>query len=317
MLLDQVGRYVWSPDSTQVAYLAPLEERGLNGALEVLDIASGKIRQVVSLDFLGSDYSPQWLPTGEIVFVRDGQLWSIQADGKKEKRLPGLKFFSRLPEEEKKTPYPDDPNAWVGYHFSPNGKQVAYMTRSRTERTISRRLWLANADGSNAILITEQAAKSYYEWSPDSQWLVFDTFRDVDDPKMLERDLEGFRKLWVVHADGSNVHLLFQTKGWREILSPTWSPDSRLIAFIQVGQPAEDGIDDTDLWVINVTEPEEKALLLDSSGDEAMFHTIWWSPDGNYLYTFADVPGNRKPYGQWGRMPGYVYESQRLTLATK
>ena len=317
LLLEQMGRYAWSPDSTRVAYLMPTESEGTAGELRVLDMTTGKNDRLVSVDFLGSDYSPYWLPTGEIVYVRDGYLWTIEADGKNEKQLAGLRRFSRLAAEQGKEVYLEDPDALAGFHFSPDGRRVAYKTMGgEPERAIAFDLWLADADGSNARLITRQAEGGYYEWSPDSQWLVFNTFRDVDDPILDER-LPSTEGLWVVRADGSDVHPLHRVDGWRWIVSPTWSPDSRLIAFVQTGRPEVEGMEDTDLWVTDVTDPEDKALLLDSNKDEAVIRGLWWSPDGTYLFTSCEIPGYYDLSRHNAGMPGYHRESQRLTLATK
>jgi len=310
-LAEKVGRYAWSPDSTQVAYLAPTGAEGIAGALYVLDIPSGKTKRVAPVDFLGSDYTPQWLPTGEIVYVRDGRLWSIQATGKQEKALPGFRFYNyRVGVEAGKPGYLDDPDAPVGFHFSPDGKRVAYKTHRQNYRAISYRLWLADADGSNAKLITEQAEGGYYEWSPDSQWLVFDTFRDVDDPTVDQHD-PGLSGLWVVRADGSDVHPLHRTDGWRWILSPTWSPDSSMVVFIQAGPFTEEGNNDRELWVANVLERGTATPLPGFKQDKGVTRCVWWSPDGRYLFTFSDTllaEGDRFEYR---------YESYRLILATE
>jgi hypothetical protein len=303
----QVGRYAWSPDSTQVAYLAPTETEGIAGALYVLDLASDKANQVTSIDFLGSDYAPQWLPTGEIVYVRDGQLWSIQADSKNEKVLPGFKFFNRLAAEEGKTAYLTDPDAPIGFHISPDGKRVAYKTRNKNERAIAYRLWLADVDGSNTKLITEQAEGGYYEWSPNSQWLVFSTYRDVDDSTLDER-LPSVQGLWVIKADGSEVHPLYRTDGWRWIISPVWSPDSSMVMFVDFLTVEKPDSPKGVFWQgsLQVADVKEgKATLLKGLPEkEEVPSKIWWSPDGQSLFIFKD-----------GGTPE-SYQSYRLTLAT-
>ncbi len=307
-LLQQVRHYIWSPDSTQVAYIAPTEAEGVGRALYVLDIASGESRRVVEVDYLGSEYPPQWLPSGEIVYVRDGQLRSINANERVEKTLPGFKSFGRVTIEAGQMVYLTGPDAPLGFHFSPDGKRVAYKTYPN-ERAITYRLWLADADGSAAKLITEQAEGGYYEWSPNSEWLVFNTFRDVDDPTVDEHD-PGLQGLWAVRADGSDVHPLYRTVGWRSILSPTWSPDSAMVIFIQSQYVAEYK-EERDLWVTSAAEKETASLLLPGSNEAGrMIRDVWWSPDGHYLFTLSEAPGRGMPRQYW-------YQSNRLTLTTK
>lgn len=308
-LAEKVGRYTWSPDSTQVAYLAPTEAEGIAGALYVLDIASGEAKRVASVDFLGSGYAPQWLPTGEIVYVRDGRLWSIQATGKQEKALPGFRFYNyRIAVEAGKPGYLDDREAPIDFHFSPDGKRVAYKTHRQNYRAISYRLWLADADGSNAQLITEQAEGSYYEWSPDSEWLVFNTYRDVDDPTMDQHD-PGLRILWVVKADGSNIHPLYRADFWHWILSPAWSPDSSMVVFIDsiiVEKPdSPKGVFwQGSLQVADVERGETTPLKGLPENEEAPAD-VRWSPDGKHLFIVKE--GDRLG----------LYQSYRLTLATE
>lgn len=306
-LAEKVGRYTWSPDSTQVAYLAPTQAEGIAGALYVLDIASGQTKRVASVDFLGSDYAPQWLPTGEIVYVRDGRLWSIQATGKQEKAL-GFRFYNYLVGVEAGKPgYLDDREAPVGFHFSPDGKRVAYKTHRQNYRAISYRLWLADADGSNAKLITEQA-EGYYEWSPDGQWLVFDTYRDVDD-LTVDQHNPGLSGLWVVRADGSDIRCLYRADFWHVIASPVWSPDSSMVVFVDfliVLKP--DSPKGTfwqgSLWVADV-ERGETTPLKGLPENEEVPADVRWSPDGKHLFIVKE--GDRLG----------LYQSYRLTLATE
>lgn len=308
-LAEEVGRYAWSPNSTQVAYLAPTGAEGIAGALYVLDIASGRTKRVAPIDFLGSDYAPQWLPTGEIVYVRDGRLWSVQADriGAKEKVLPGFRFFNRMAAEAGKPGYLDDPDAPVGFHFSPDGKRVAYKTHRQNYRAISYRLWLADADGSNAQLITEQAQGSYYEWSPDSQWLVFDAYRDVDDPTVDQHD-PGLSGLWAVRADGSDVHCLYRADFWHVIVSPVWSPDSSMVVLVDFLIILKPDSPKGTFWQgsLQVADVERgETTPLKGLPEEEAPADVRWSPDGKHLFIIKE--GDRLG----------LYQSYRLTLAAE
>lgn len=236
LLLKSVGQYAWSPDSRQVAYIAPTAEEGIAAMLHVFDLASGESREVTPVDFLGSDYAPQWLPSGEITFVRDGEMLKVRPDAPDAVTSTGLRFGSWVGKEAGKEVYAAEPNAPEGIQFSPDGKRIAYTTNNPRQRTIAHQLWLADADGGNAQLVTEQAESGYYIWSPDSQWLVFNTFRDVDDPE-LDTHLPPMNGLWVVRSDGADVHLLYKVDRWRVILSPNWSTDSTLVLFATFSWP--------------------------------------------------------------------------------
>lgn len=279
LLLKSVGQYAWAPDSRQVAYIAPTAEEGIAGMLYVLDLATGESKEVTPVDFLGSDYAPQWLPSGEITFVRDGEMLKVRPDAPDAVTTTGLRFGSWVAVEAGKEMYAADPNPPVGIHFSPDGKRLAYKTYNPRQQTIAYQLWLADADGSNAQLITEQAEGSYYEWSPDSQWLVFDTYRDVDDPE-LDTHLPPMQGLWAVRSDGADVHLLYKVDRWRWVLSPSWSADSALVLSAAVSFPGDsEDVASPTLRLFEVKSGRELTLegVPDWIPGTANFD-VWWLP---------------------------------------
>ncbi len=299
LLLESVGAFTWSPASSRVAYINPDGGEGIEGALYVLDLDTGATRRLAAADFLGAnDYSPQWPATDMIYFVRDGLLRSIRPDGSSEQTLSQFTFSGPYNEETKRALQERESLLILGFRFSPDGKKVAFKTRHENERAIAYRLWIADMDGEHMQLITGQAEGSYYEWSPDGSWLVFDTYRDIDDPVLDDR-LPPTQQFWVVSADGGTTLQLHATDNWRILLEPIWSPDSRKIAFIQLEYDQEQTESTT--WIANV-EPYEKArplslhadkehelsekatLLSGSSADTGIVGLLTWAPDMESIY---------------------------------
>ena len=276
-LLEKVGRYNWSPDGTSVVLINPAQVDGIDGLLQIYALSTGKLTTLTQVDFLGSDYDPQWLPTDKIIFVRDGQLWSIGADGTNEYAMPNFPFVS-MTRRSDVILHQDQPEALLGFHFSPDGKSIAYLTRHENMRAIARNLWSADADGANPRLITGQAEGSYYSWSPDSTRLLFNTYRDMDDPFLDER-LERWRGLWVADADGKHAQPVHHIEDWGAIISPVWSLDGSKVAFIDFQRDDLDKA--TDIWITDVTDKGQAGPIVRET--TAAIRLIWWWPDSTAI----------------------------------
>lgn len=149
LLLARAGRYSWSFDGTRIAIVNPTEKEGMAGELLIYAIATGEQKVLTKADFLGAEYTPQWTADEKIIFVRDGQLWQIAADGTAEAPLPALRFRSRSREDHEKVFHQNDPLALNEFQLAPDGKQLAYMTFNDNIYAISSRLWVSQPDGSH------------------------------------------------------------------------------------------------------------------------------------------------------------------------
>lgn len=257
-LADIANDWAWSPDGQSVAYLAPVAEQGIQGALYVVNVEHPRPQKIADCDLGGPD-DVAWLPTGEITCRRNGVIYAVRSNGSRMRQINSI-FTSDFITD----PLTGDllpPVFQGGYHISPDGKKLAYIRIGSPSS-----LWISELDGSNAVEVKIDPYLSYdWVWSPDSSALVFSV---PNGQGRLGTDL------WVVNADGSNLHRVTVTE--REdamCMNPSWSPDSRVIAYTYrantISQPES-------VWIVNAdgTNPH---LLVDLAFNPQ------WSARGNQI----------------------------------
>jgi len=183
---------------------------------------------------------------GRIVFTSDragsstADVYSAAADGTDVKRLTWTDGFEQDP-------------AW-----SPDGSRIAYESSEQGRY----RLFVMNQDGSDQHLVSPDAISLVVDWqpawSPDGTQIAFASTRPTG----------GAWHIWVMNADGTNLHQLPGNMSQH----PAWSPDGLRIA-------GDDGTGP--LYVINTDGTDERRLTTPPEGryDEAPD----WSPDGTSI----------------------------------
>jgi Tol biopolymer transport system component len=230
---------------------------------------SGRVFQV-------SAYLAQ--PSTRIAFVRDRELYVMNADGSGQQRLAA--------EVQPVTP------SW-----SPDARQIAFVTN----RDGNPEIYVMNADGSDQRNVSRNSKRDGAPtWSPDGGRIAFESWED------------GEATIRVVNPDGSGQRRLTRPGRGAEV-SPVWSPDGREIAFVRkIGHPAPAPpgapggfhiVFDGYLYVANA----------DGSGLRRLFRGVAhpvWSPDGRTIrfgryVVNADgsgvrkLPRDRPPPGVW------------------
>lgn len=150
------------------------------------------------------DVNPVWSPDGsQIAFqsYRDGQaeVYVMDANGLNEQRLTAHGSYDGEP-------------TW-----SPDGSQLAFTSA----RTGTPYIYVMNSDGTGISQRSSQPSV-YPAWSPDGSQIAYSGDQDGD----------GWLELWLMNADGSNQHMLYnpyevQADAWAR----GWSPDGREITF--------------------------------------------------------------------------------------
>ncbi len=187
--------------------------------------------------------------------------------------------------------------------WSPNGRQIAFTTN----RLGTDDIYLMNADGGNQRpLIVGGADEWWPAWSSDSSRIAFVSDRDglpqiytfelatrevtrltfsqadndddgdytpewsSDGRIVFCRTLHDRNEIFVMNADGTDLHRLVEDEGWD--FGPAWSPDATRIAF--VGGPEDAAFID-----VMSADGTGRTRLTTSGAD----YQPSWSPDGRQI----------------------------------
>jgi dipeptidyl aminopeptidase/acylaminoacyl peptidase len=188
--------------------------------------------------------------------------------------------------------------------WSPDGSKIAFLS-NREEKN---QVWLISTTGGEAYQLTrlKDGVSGSICWSPDGQKIAFLTPRELSDEEKKAKDEKRdeividetmrLNQLAIIDVDSGDIQRL--TDGKTFISDPSWSPDSKKIAF--TSRPTTDT---DDLFL-------SKIFIVQSSGGtpERLTNTKaltemspQWSPDGRYI-AFSAGPG----YDLWAD-PDDVY----------
>src|SRR5258705_292348 len=206
---------------------------------------------------------------GKIVFRSNRHdsslsIWSMNPDGSSPTRLTDDKSRTeRLPSFAHV--YDRNP-AW-----SPDGTKISFVSN----RNFYSALYIMNADGSNARLVTDQVPEpASPAWSPDGGKIALSSGAGVT----IEPN-KPFSDIYLVNVDGSGLTKLTCDSGVNG--SPTWSPDGKQIAFSSNRDP--DG--KRKIWVMNADGSNQRELLNIQNTSNPKFYggETSWSPDSTKI----------------------------------
>lgn len=201
-----------SPNGQSLAFGDDSQQHGKT-AIYVVPTAGGTPRRVTRRV---PSWGPTWSPDGKtLAFTaeRNGQvaIYSVPAAGGEETRLTAGEGRSEAPE------------------YSPNGEYI-YFNSSRSG---SRQIWRMRPDGSEQQPVTDDNYNNIYPHvSPDGTRMVFLSYDKNQD---IPRDCDVLLRTMSLSKSLGREKPVFLAEfsgGLGSIDSPSWSPDSKRVAFI-------------------------------------------------------------------------------------
>ena len=206
-----------SPDGSMLAISDQTESGG--SRVYVLPSTGGTPRQVTKD---APSYWHGWSPDGRTIAFTgqrngDFDIYTIPVTGGIETRLTTTKGI-------------DD-----GAEYSPDGSYIYF----NSERSGSMQIWRMHPDGTGQEqVITDDSNDWFPHISPDGTWMVFLAYQKGVIGHPANQDVE----LRLMSMADRKVHLLAKLFGGQGTINvPSWSPDSRKLAFVSYEMlPAQD-----------------------------------------------------------------------------
>jgi TolB protein len=198
-----------SPDATQIA-ISDNSQDDHNSLVYIVPIAGGTPRRITQKS---PSYWHGWSPDGKtLAFVgqRNGDfdIYAIPAAGGEETRLTTSKGLDDGPE------------------YSPDGKYIYF----NSERTGRMQIWRMKPDGSEQEQVFSDDLNNWFPHiSPDGQWMVFLTY-GADVSGHPENKDVMLRLMSLAEKKITVLAKLFGGQGTINV--PSWSPDSKRVAFV-------------------------------------------------------------------------------------
>lgn len=178
-----------------------------------LPTTGGTPKQITASDV--QSYLHSWSPDGRTLLFagvrgNDVDIYSISSDGGPETRLT------------------KDTGGNDGPEFSPDGKTI-YFNSSRSG---AMEIWRMNPDGSEQQQVTDDPYNNWFPHvSPDGKWIVFLAY-----PPEVEAEEHPFYQhvtLRLMPVEGGESKVIAYVYGGQGTINvPSWSPDSRSLAFV-------------------------------------------------------------------------------------
>jgi hypothetical protein len=198
-----------SPDATQLA-ISDNSQEDHESLVYIVPVVGGTPRRITQKS---PSYWHGWSPDGKtlaFVGLRNGDfdIYTIPAAGGEETRLTTAKGLDDGPE------------------YSPNGKYIYF----NSERTGHMQIWRMKPDGSEQEQVFSDDLNNWFPHiSPDGQWMVFLTY-DASVTGHPENKDVMLRLMSLADKKITVLAKLFGGQGTINV--PSWSPDSKRIAFV-------------------------------------------------------------------------------------
>lgn len=204
--------HVLSFDGKMLAISNHVKEEQNQSNVFTLPVQGGTPKRITST---GPSYLHGWSPDGKFLVYTGGRngefdIYRIPSGGGEETNLT-------------KTSGLDD-----GPEYTPDGRHIYF----NSTRNGLMQIWRMKPDGSNQEQITDDEYNNWFPHiSPDGKWIVFLSF-----PREVKPEDHPFYKrvyIRLMPAAGGPAHVVAYVYGGQGTINvPSWSPDSRRVAFV-------------------------------------------------------------------------------------
>jgi Tol biopolymer transport system component len=194
----------WSPDGKQMVFQCNYQSTGMN--ICTMNADGSQIKRLTDCCY----YDPAWSPDGKYIvyYSQNGpeeDIMVMNADG------TGIKNLTQHTSSN------------INPVWSPNSRQIAFISDRDKNDSVFWNLYVMNADGSGLTRLTNDPwiNGTTIAWSPDGKQIAFSSFKARDD---------GDSEIFVMNIDNSGVTRLTKSPYFDMLAS--WSHDGTRLAFV-------------------------------------------------------------------------------------
>jgi eukaryotic-like serine/threonine-protein kinase len=285
---ERAARPRWSPQGDEIAYV---RETGQGAGIWLVKPEGGEPRKIIE-----GGCNPSWSwDAKRLVFERDYDVWTTNADGSNQTSVEGLPRTDLLLTDRHPA-------------FSPDGSIIAFFQKDKGPLGD---IWVIPAQGGQARRLTfDSNFGGTPIWTPDGQFIIFSSLRG------------GSRTLWRIAASGGQPEPLLVSAG--EDTEPAISRDGRQLIYtntrnnflLQLTDPAAGKTTTLTESRVDLVNPSfspkgDKVAFFNVSNDGDI-HIFQINVGGNGLTQLTRTKGTRNSHPQWSADGTAIYFYQIL-----